>query len=119
MNSYVHSFRMCLSTSMQHLQKQPPITYGCRLKLLYFSRLYYAQSLFQAGMFDESFKVTADIDELDTKNKHLKEHVLQLQSAIRYTCEDFSGAQSILLQRKASQESTLNDEGCLLYKVVY
>lgn len=80
-------------------------------------RLYYAQSLFQAGMFDEAFRVTTDIEALDTKNKNLRERVLQLQSAIRYSNEDYSGAQSILLQRKASHESTLNDEGCLLYQV--
>lgn len=68
-------------------------------------------------MFDEAFKATTDIEALDGKNKQLKERVLQLQSAIRYSNEDYSGAQSILLQRKASHENTLNDEGCLLYQV--
>lgn len=80
-------------------------------------RLYYAQSLFQAGLFDEAFKTTTEIEALDTKNKHLRERVLQLQSAIRYSHEDYSAAQSIMLQRKASHECTLNDEGCLLYQV--
>lgn len=79
--------------------------------------MYYAQSLFQAGMFDEALKATTDIEYLDSKNKALRERVLQLQSAIHYSNEDYSGAQSILLQRKASHESTLNDEGCLLYQV--
>lgn len=68
-------------------------------------------------MFDEAFKATNDIEALETKNKALRERVLQLQSAIRYSNEDYSAAQSILLQRNASHETTLNDEGCLLYQV--
>ncbi len=42
---------------------------------------------------------------------------MQLQSAIRYSNEDYAGAQSILIQRKVSHETTLNDEGCLFYQV--
>lgn len=75
-------------------------------------RLSYAQSLFQSGLFDEAFKNTTQITE-----ENLKEKVLQLQSAIRYSNEDYAGAQSILLQRKVSHETTLNDEGCLFYQV--
>lgn len=50
---------------------------------------------------------------------NLKEKVLQLQSAIRYSNEDYSGSQSLLLERRAGQETTLNDEGCLLFQVYH
>lgn len=68
--------------------------------------------MFQSGLFDEAFKNTTQVTD-----ENLKEKVLQLQSAIRYSNEDYAGAQSVLLQRKVSHESTLNDEGCLLYQV--
>lgn len=69
------------------------------------------QSLYQAGLLEEAFKVSSEILEPSLKTK-----VLQLQSAIRYALEDYAGSQSILLQRQAGHESTLNDEGCLLYQ---
>lgn len=74
-------------------------------------KLAYAQSLFQSGLFDEAFKVTTAID-----TPGIKERVLQLQSAIRYFNEEYSSTQALLLQRNAYIESTLNDEGCLLYQ---
>lgn len=74
-------------------------------------KLIYAQSLFQSGLFEESFKVTVSIEAA-----HLKEKVLQLQSSIRYFNEEYSNTQSLLAQRNPYHESTLNDEGCLLYQ---
>lgn len=74
-------------------------------------KLVYAQSLFQSGLLDEAFKVTLAIDA-----PHLKEKVLQLQSTIRYFNEEYSNTQTLLAQRNAYHESTLNDEGCLLYQ---
>lgn len=46
----------------------------------------------------------------------LKEKILQLQSAIYYSMEDYAASQTVLLQRQAGNEATLNDEGCLLYQ---
>lgn len=80
-------------------------------------RLSYAQSLFQSGLFDEAFNTTTEITTEMVNSKNMKEKVLQLQSAIRYSNEDYAGAQSLLLQRQPSHHSTLNDEGCLLYQV--
>lgn len=69
------------------------------------------QSLYQAGLLEEAFKVSTEIFEPSLKPK-----VLQLQSAIRYALEDYAAAQAILHERQAGHESTLNDEGCLLYQ---
>lgn len=74
-------------------------------------KLAYAQSLFQSGLFDEAFKVASAIEA-----PAIKERVLQLQSSIRYFNEEFSSTQALLLQRNAYNETTLNDEGCLLYQ---
>lgn len=74
-------------------------------------KLYYAQSLYQSGLFDEALKVSNSIDA-----EQLKEKVMQLQSAIYYSNEDYSASQSILLQRQTGTAMTLNDEGCLLYQ---
>lgn len=74
-------------------------------------KLYYAQSLYQSGLFDEAIKVTNVID-----SDNLKEKVLQLQSAIYFSNEDYAASQSMLLQRQAGTAQTLNDEGCLMYQ---
>lgn len=71
----------------------------------------YAQSLFQTGLFEEALKITTTIE-----IPELKEKILQLQCAIRYFNEDYTGTQSLLAQRNPYHESTLNDEGCLLYQ---
>lgn len=74
-------------------------------------KLYYAQSLFQAGLFEEAFKITTQVTAPDWKEK-----VLQLQSAICYGNEDYAAAQNFLSQRPSGNEMTMNDEGCLLYQ---
>ncbi|ETN61471.1 tetratricopeptide repeat domain 30A [Anopheles darlingi] len=79
-------------------------------------RLYYAQSLFQAGLFEEAQKIVAN----GLEAPDLKEKVMQLQSAIAYGNEDYTTAQSLLLQRQdggnGQEAATKNDEGCLLYQ---
>ena len=54
----------------------------------------FALSLFQSGLFEEAFKITATIDAPD-----LKEKILQLQCAIRYFNEEYSSTQTLLAQR--------------------
>lgn len=80
--------------------------------VLILTRFYYAQSLYQAGIFVDALKVLKQISD----NEELKEQCLQLQSAILYSSEDFAGAQSVLNQRSGGTAETLNDEGCLLYQ---
>lgn len=74
-------------------------------------KLYYAQSLYQSGLFDEALKVTNMIEA-----DHLKEKVMQLQSAIYFSNEDYATSQALLLQRQTGTAQALNDEGCLLYQ---
>lgn len=74
-------------------------------------KLYYAQSLYQAGLFEEALKIANSIEA-----ENLKEKVLQLQSAIYFSNEDYTASQSILMKRQSGTAQTLNDEGCLLYQ---
>lgn len=74
-------------------------------------RFAYAQSLFQSGLFEEAFKITTIIE-----SEPLKEKILQLQCAIRYFNEEYSSTQTLMAQRNPYHESTLNDEGCLLFQ---
>ncbi|XP_037950812.1 tetratricopeptide repeat protein 30 homolog [Teleopsis dalmanni] len=75
-------------------------------------KFYCAQSLYQAGIFNEALRLLKQIN----GSEELKEQCLQLQSAILYSSEDFAGAQSVLNQRAGGKAETLNDEGCLLYQ---
>ncbi|XP_036335195.1 tetratricopeptide repeat protein 30 homolog [Rhagoletis pomonella] len=74
-------------------------------------KFYYAQSLYQAGIFSDALRALKQISD----HEGLRESCLQLQSAILYSSEDFAGAQSILNQRGTGNADTLNDEGCLLF----
>lgn len=74
-------------------------------------KLYYGQSLYQSGLFEEAIKVSKNID-----SENLQEKVQLLQSAIYYSNEDFAASQSILLSRQAGTSQSTNDEGCLLYQ---
>lgn len=76
-------------------------------------KLYYAQSLYQACMYDESIKASNKlVDHPDYKSQ-----VTKLQAAIKYSQED-------VLSAKGLVETCTNDDsdkevnlGCLLYKV--
>ncbi len=74
-------------------------------------KLYYAQSLYQAGLFEEALKVISTIEV-----ESLREKVLQLQSAIYFSSEDYTSSQAILLKRQSGTAQTLNDEGCMMYQ---
>lgn len=83
-----------------------------QLLKLFYCRFYYAQSLYQAGIFGDALKVLKQISE----NEELKEQCLQLQSAILYSSEDYAGAQAVLNLRAGGNAAILNDEGCMLYQ---
>ena len=74
-------------------------------------KLYYAQSLYQAGLFEEALKVISTIEV-----ESLREKVLQLQSAIYFSSEDYTSSQAILMKRQSGTAQTLNDEGCMMYQ---
>lgn len=81
-------------------------------------KLYWAQSLYQAGLYANSLKVCNQIGE----ESKLRGKALKLESAIRFAEEDLIAAQSAVSQAfahsTANDVDTLVNMGCILYKVI-
>lgn len=76
-------------------------------------KLYYAQSLYQACLYDESFQVTKKI----VDDPEYKGQVTKLQAAIKYSQEDVLSAKSLVNTCPSDDPDKEVNLGCLLYKV--
>ena len=56
-------------------------------------KVYYAQSLYQACLYEEAMKVTVQIEA-----SHMSSKLMKLQAAIKYGEEDLAGAKSLVDQ---------------------
>lgn len=74
-------------------------------------KLYYAQSLYEASMYDEAYKVCSQISE-----PGFEEKLTKLQSAIKYGQEDIVAAKSLVDSCSADDPDRDINFGCLLYK---
>ncbi|CAL1529886.1 unnamed protein product [Lymnaea stagnalis] len=74
-------------------------------------RLYYAQSLHKACLYQEAMKVACQID-----SPKYQGQITKLQAAIKYGEEDLPGAKSLVEQCPADDPDTEINFGCLLYK---
>ena len=74
-------------------------------------KVYYAQALYQACLYEEAMKVTVQIENSDMSAKLMK-----LQAAIKYGEEDLAGAKSLVDQCSSDDPDTEINRGCLLYK---
>ncbi|PVD38568.1 hypothetical protein C0Q70_01184 [Pomacea canaliculata] len=74
-------------------------------------RLYYAQSLYKACLFQEAMKVTCQIDQ-----PHYQGQITKLQAAIKYGEEDLPAAKSLVEQCPSDDPDTEINFGCLLFK---
>ncbi|XP_013787939.1 tetratricopeptide repeat protein 30A-like isoform X1 [Limulus polyphemus] len=74
-------------------------------------KLYYAQSLYQACLYEEAMKVTVQIE-----NQEYQSEIIKLQAAIKYGEEDLSAAKSLVDQAPPDDPDTEVNLGCLLYK---
>ena len=87
-----------------------------RLKCHFFCRLYWAQSLYQAGLYANSLKVCNQII-----NPKLKGKVLKLEAAIRFAEDDLAAAMNTVSACFAlstpNDVDTLVNMGCIRYKV--
>ncbi|XP_048508189.1 tetratricopeptide repeat protein 30A isoform X2 [Athalia rosae] len=75
-------------------------------------KLYYAQSLHQACMYQEAWNICSTI----VDNPRLESNVTKLQAAIKYGQEDISGAKTYVDQCPSDDIDTDINLGCLLYK---
>ena len=76
-------------------------------------RLYHAQALHQACLFQEAWSVCASI----VNNPNLEAKVKKLQAAIKYGQEDTVAAKSYVDQCPSDDIDTEINFGCLLYQV--
>ncbi|XP_072944297.1 intraflagellar transport protein 70A [Epargyreus clarus] len=74
-------------------------------------KLYFAQALYEASMFDEAYKVTMQVTAPELERK-----VVKLQSAIKYGEEDIITAKSLLDSYPQEDPDKDINMGCLLYK---
>ncbi|XP_053570279.1 tetratricopeptide repeat protein 30A [Bombina bombina] len=74
-------------------------------------KLYYAQSLYKAGLYPEAMKATFLLD-----NPSYQSKILKLRASIRYGEEDLSGAKSLVEQMSSDDSDSEISMGCLLYK---
>eukprot|EP00095_Tigriopus_kingsejongensis_P001560 maker-scaffold137_size321222-snap-gene-2.22 protein:Tk01560 transcript:maker-scaffold137_size321222-snap-gene-2.22-mRNA-1 annotation:"tetratricopeptide repeat protein 30" len=74
-------------------------------------KVYFAQSLYQACLYEEAMKVTVQID-----NPEMAGQMMKLQAAIKYGEEDLAGAKSLVDTCPADDPDTDINRGCLLYK---
>lgn len=77
-------------------------------------KLYYAQSLYQACMYQEAWNVTSSIAD----HKHLGVKVNLLRAAIKYGQEDIVVAKNLIEQNETDDANTEVNLGCLLYKAM-
>ncbi|KAI8492712.1 Tetratricopeptide repeat protein 30A [Branchiostoma belcheri] len=74
-------------------------------------KLYHAQALYKACMYQEATKATFTLESPAYQAK-----ILKLQAAIKYGEEDLSGAKSLVEQGPSEDPDTDINLGCLLYK---
>ncbi|XP_056017937.1 tetratricopeptide repeat protein 30A-like isoform X1 [Ostrea edulis] len=74
-------------------------------------KLYYAQALYKACLYQEAMKVACQID-----NPQYQSQITKLQAAIKFGEEDLPGAKSLVEQCPSDDPDTEINLGCLLYK---
>ncbi|KAJ8319123.1 hypothetical protein KUTeg_004214 [Tegillarca granosa] len=74
-------------------------------------KMYYAQSLYKACLYQEAMKQACQID-----NQKYQGQITKLQAAIKYGEEDLPGAKSLVEQCPADDPDTEINLGCLLFK---
>ncbi|OWR43126.1 intraflagellar transport protein 70A [Danaus plexippus] len=74
-------------------------------------KLYFAQALYEASMFDEAYKVTMQVT-----SPELEKKVTKLQSAIKYGEDDTMTARTLVESYPQDDPDKDINLGCLLYK---
>ncbi|XP_002735665.1 intraflagellar transport protein 70A-like [Saccoglossus kowalevskii] len=74
-------------------------------------KIYHAQSLYKACMYQEAMKATSQIE-----NSSYEAKITKVQAAIRYGEEDLPAAKSLVEQCPSDDADTEVNMGCLLFK---
>lgn len=74
-------------------------------------KLYYAQSLYKAMLYEEAMRTACQIDRPEYQHT-----IVQLKAAIKYGEDDLQAAQSLVEDAPADDPDTKINLGCLLFK---
>ncbi|EAR85890.1 tetratricopeptide repeat protein (macronuclear) [Tetrahymena thermophila SB210] len=74
-------------------------------------KLYFAQTLYKDGLYDEALKACQSI-----RNSQYQQKLIQLQVLIRYEKNEIDHAKTLLAQGDPDDPETIINEGCILYK---
>jgi tetratricopeptide repeat protein 30 len=74
-------------------------------------KLYYAQCLYKAGIYEEAQKACQRVDD-----EALHERVLKLQAGVRYEEDDLHGCRTLVDQMLADDPDVVVANGCIAYK---
>lgn len=74
-------------------------------------KLYHAQSLYKAGLYDEAMKACQSFE-----TPQYQEQVLQLQIAIQYELEEIQHAKSLASGLASDSPENIITQGCILFK---
>ena len=74
-------------------------------------KLYHAQALFKAAMYQDALKVLQQIESPDYADR-----ILQLQCSIQYELEEISQAKSFIGQMPPDSAESIVAQGCMLFK---
>jgi len=74
-------------------------------------KMYYAQSLFKAGLYEPALKACQAVAE-----GPLSQRVLLLQAAIKYEQDDLMNTKALIDQCPADEADTLVNQACVMYK---
>lgn len=107
--AYCHYYCQDFLSSASYYEKLVQI---CPEEPLY--KLYHAQALYQACLFQEAWTVCATI----ANNSTLEMKVKKLQAAVKYGQEDTVAAKSYVDQCLGDDIDTEINFGCLLYQVL-
>ncbi|KAI8820793.1 uncharacterized protein EV422DRAFT_496510 [Fimicolochytrium jonesii] len=74
-------------------------------------RVYHAQSLYKAGLYEDAQRSSALIETAENSDKAVK-----LQAAIKYATNDLTGCKFLIDSLPASDTDTVINKACLLFK---
>jgi len=75
-------------------------------------KLYYAQSLFKAGLYEPALKACQNVAD----NPELATRVLSLQAAIKYEQDDLMNTKALIDQLPPEEADTLINQACVIFK---
>jgi tetratricopeptide repeat protein 30 len=76
-------------------------------------KLYYAQSLYKCGLYEEALRVSNGIENAEYRGK-----VVNLQAAIKYAQDDIKSCINFLQKYSSDDPAVELNKACILFKVI-